>query len=60
MSRYQVKQIGDYVYIVDAHYDDSPLYRYDSTPQGFEQAETMCNGMNRRADRKAQHEKEEA
>lgn len=60
MPRYKVKQIGRYVLVVDSKYDDSPLYRFDANTEGFEQAEMMCERVNRFAERREADKAREA
>lgn len=60
MSRYQVKQSGKYVLVVDSKYDDSPLYRFDANTEGFEQAEMKCDSMNRFIERREADKAREA
>lgn len=60
MSRYQVKQTGRHVLVVDSRYGDSPLYRFEANAEGFEQAEAKCESMNRFAERKEADKAREA
>lgn len=55
MSRYQVKTIGRFVFIVDAHHNDEPLYRYNDDADGHAKAKAKCDDINRFFDLKAVH-----